>query len=58
MSPEGSWTDDVEARFKEGIEFGRGKSFIHSGSNTVLVSGCRPEADYTDIRILAMNKAN
>lgn len=54
ISPKG-WTDDMESRFKEGIEFGRSKNFIHSGSTIVLLSGWKPGPAHTNtIRILTL----
>ena len=45
----------MEARFKEGIEFGRSKNFIHSGSTIVLLSGWKPGPAHTNtIRILTL----
>ena len=43
MSLESNWVDDMEARLKEGIEFGCSKNFIHSGNKIVLVRGCKPD---------------
>ncbi|XP_065886442.1 pyruvate kinase PKM-like isoform X2 [Dysidea avara] len=54
ISPKG-WTDDMENRFKEGIEFGRSKNFIHSGSTIVLLSGWKPGPAHTNtVRILTL----
>lgn len=45
----------MEARFKEGVEFGQSKNFIHPGSTIVLLSGYKPIPGHTNtIRIMTV----